>query len=122
MDKPLNIRPLITEKAYGLAEKARTYVFTVPKSANKHMVAGAVTAQFDVTVTDVRVTNIAGKLKRTVRKGGRAVTGRRVDIKKAYVTLKDGDSLPFFAAVKEEEEKEQKAAEKAAKAAAKEKK
>jgi large subunit ribosomal protein L23 len=122
MDKTLNIRPLITEKAYGLAEKARTYVFTVPKSANKHTVAGAVATQFDVTVVSVRITNIAGKLKRTVRKGGRAMTGRRIDTKKAYVTLKEGDSLPFFAAVKEEEEKEQKAADKAHKAAAKEKK
>ena len=60
----------------------------------------AVATQFEVTVTDVRITNIAGKLKRTVRKGGRAVTGRRSDVKKAYVTLKDGDSLPFFAAVR----------------------
>lgn len=122
MSKTLNIRPLITEKAYGLAEKARTYVFTVPKSANKHTVAGAVAAQFDVVVTDVRIANISGKLKRTVRKGGRAVMGRRIDTKKAYVTLKEGNSLPFFDAVKEEEEKEQKAAEKAAKAVAKEKK
>lgn len=122
MDKTLNIRPLITEKTYGLAEKTRTYTFVVPQSANKHTISNAVTAQFEVTVTDVRITNIPGKLKRTVRKGGRAVTGRRVDTKKAYVTLKEGDSLPFFAAVKEEEEKEQKVAEKAAKAAAKEKK
>jgi large subunit ribosomal protein L23 len=122
MDKSLSIRPLITEKAYGLAEKARTYVFIVPRNANKNTVAGAVAAQFGVTPVDVRILNMSGKLKRTVRKGGRAVTGRRIDTKKAYVTLKEGDSLPFFAAVKEEEEKEQKAAEKAAKAAAKEKK
>jgi large subunit ribosomal protein L23 len=122
MDKSLNIRPLITEKSYGLAENARTYVFTVPKSANKHTVASAVTAQFEVAPVSVRITNIQGKRKRTVRKGGRAVTGRRIDVKKAYVTLKEGDSLPFFAAVKEDEEKEQKAAEKVAKAAAKEKK
>jgi large subunit ribosomal protein L23 len=122
MDKSLNIRPLITEKSYGLAENSRTYVFVIPKSANKHTVASAVAAQFEVTPIDVRVANIQGKKKRTVRKGGRAVAGRRIDTKKAYVTLKEGDSLPFFASVKEDEEKEQKAAEQIAKAAAKEKK
>ena len=122
MDKSLLLRPLMTEKSYGLAENARTYVFSVPKSANKLTVARAVAAQFGVSVADVRITNITGKLKRTVRKGGRAQTGRRIDVKKAYVTLKAGDSLPFFAAIKEEEEKEQKAQEKLAKAAAKEKK
>ncbi len=33
--------------------------------------------------------------------------GRRSDIKKAYVTLAEGHSLPFFAAIEEEEQKEQ---------------
>lgn len=122
MDKTVYLRPLMTEKAYSQAEKKRTYVFSVPASANKMTVASAVSAQFDVTPVSVRITNISGKLKRTVRKGGKAHSGRRIDVKKAYVTLKDGDSLPFFAAVKEEEEKEQKVQEKLAKAAAKEKK
>jgi large subunit ribosomal protein L23 len=122
MSKTLQLRPIMTEKVYGQSETLRTYAFSVPGSANKHAVADAVVAQFEVTPTDVRITNIKGKKKRTVRKGGRAVTGRRSDVKKAYVTLKEGDSLPFFASVKEEQEKEQKAVEKAAKAAAKEKK
>jgi large subunit ribosomal protein L23 len=116
MDKTVYLRPVITEKTYRLGETLRTYVFTVPRSANKHVIAGAVAAQFQVTPIDVRITNIKGKAKRTVRKGGRAVNGQRNDMKKAYVTLKDGDSLPFFAAIKEDEEKEQKAAEKASKA------
>jgi large subunit ribosomal protein L23 len=116
MDKTLYLRPVITEKVYTLAETLRTYVFTVPRSANKHVIADAVSAQFQVTPVNVRVTNVKGKRKRTVRKGGRAVTGQRSDYKKAYVTLQEGDSLPFFAAIKEDEEKEQKAAEKAAKA------
>jgi large subunit ribosomal protein L23 len=115
MDKTLRLRPVITEKTYVLGETLRTYVFVIPTSANKHTVASAVAAQFEVTPIDVRIANIKGKKKRTVRKGGRAVTGRRIDTKKAYVTLKEGDSLPFFASVKEDEEKEQKAAEKAAK-------
>jgi ribosomal protein L23 len=57
-----------------------------------------------------------GKAKRTVRKGGRPAQGRESDFKKAYVTLKEGDSIPLFAAG-EEEVKEEKP-----KAAKKEKK
>jgi hypothetical protein len=34
--------------------------------------------------------------------------GKRSDFKKAYVTLAEGHSLPFFAAVEEEEQKEEK--------------
>jgi ribosomal protein L23 len=45
--------------------------------------------------------------------------GQRNDIRKAYVTLDKGHSLPFFAAVEEAEEKEEKLQEKVDKAATK---
>jgi hypothetical protein len=48
------------------------------------------------------------------------VTGKRVDVKKAYVKLKAGDSIPVFAAVQEAEAEQAKAVEKAAKKAKKE--
>lgn len=122
MDKTLVLTPVMSEKAYGLSQKRNTYVFAVPKEANKHSVARAVSAQFNVTVVDVNVANIAGKAKRTIRKSGRAVAGRQSDTRKAYVTLQQGDSLPIFAALEQEaQEAEQaqqamdKAAEKAAK-------
>jgi hypothetical protein len=38
--------------------------------------------------------------------------GKRSDIKKAYVTLKAGDKLPFFADIEEEAEKADKKAKK----------
>jgi hypothetical protein len=80
-----------------------------------------VAAQFDVTVVNVNVTNHKGKPKRTVTKGGRrTVSGSQTAGKKAYVVLKKGDSLPFFANIAEEEAKQKVADEKAAKAAAKE--
>jgi large subunit ribosomal protein L23 len=122
MDKTLVLRPRMSEKAYALSEARRTYVFDVATSANKNTIAGAVAAQYEVTVTDVRVVILKGKKKRTVRKGGRAINGKRSDVKKAYVTLKEGDSLPIFAAVEEAEAKEKKAEEKAEKAAAKKEK
>lgn len=119
MSKSVILKPRMSEKAYGLSQVRNTYVFDVPSDANKHTVARAVASQFEVTVTNVNITNIKGKAKRTVRKSGRAAMGRQNDIRKAYVTLKDGDSLPLFAAIEEEAEKADKANEAIAKAQAK---
>lgn len=100
--KTMLLRPRVSEKAYGLSTARNTYVFITPLTANKIAVADAVAAQYGVTVTEVNIATIKGKTKRTVRKGGRATTGKRIDIKKAYVTLKTGDSLPIFAGVEED--------------------
>lgn len=93
----MTLRPRVSEKAYGVSQLRNTFVFEVPGTANKVTIAQAVAAQFKVTVTDVNVVNVKGKAKRTVRKNGRATAGRDVDVKKAYVTLKDGDSIAIFA-------------------------
>jgi large subunit ribosomal protein L23 len=114
MDKAIVLKPRISEKTYALSEVRNTYTFEVPGDANKHSVARAVTAQFEVTVEKVAIMVVKGKVKRTVRKGGRAVNGRRSDVKKAYVTLKQGDTLPIFA-TEEEETPKKKADKKAAK-------
>lgn len=111
MSKTLVLKPRVSEKAYGLTQLHNTYVFIVPTSANKAMVEEAVNVQFDVTVTDVNIINVKGKAKRTVRKGGKAVAGRDNDIKKAYVTLKEGDSIAVF----NTEDKNEKPAQKDAK-------
>jgi large subunit ribosomal protein L23 len=95
--KTMTLKSRVSEKTYGLSQMHNTYVFEVPKDANKLTVAQAVAAQFKVTVEDVNISNLKGKAKRTVRKGGRPVAGRDVDVKKAFVTLKAGDSLPIFA-------------------------
>lgn len=105
------LRPRLSEKTYVLGTTKAVYAFDVPAEANKHTVADAVAAQFEVTVTAVNIVNVKGKTKRLVRKGGRALNGRRSDVKKAYVTLKAGDKLPFF----DEPEKDKKADKKAKK-------
>jgi large subunit ribosomal protein L23 len=130
MDKTMILRPRISEKAFGHSQALNTYVFVVPNDATKHSVARAVAAQFEVEVVGVNVLNVKGKVKRTISKGGRSqVKGRQNDIKKAYVTLAEGQSLPIFEAVEEAEAKEEKinkqvekAAKKAAKKAEKEEK
>jgi len=121
MSKTITLRPRLSEKTYALSE-SRVYVVEVPKDVNKHTVARAIEAQFEVKVVKVNITNVNGKAKRIVSiSGKRSVNaeGRRNDIKKAYVTLAKGQSLPFFNAIEEEAEQEQEAQAKFDKAAAK---
>lgn len=113
------LRPRMSEKAYAVSQVRNTYVFDVEGDTNKHSVARAVSEQYGVTVLNVNVINQKGKVKRTIRKGGRPTMGRQSDVKKAYVTLKAGDSLPIFAAIEEAEAKQAETQEKIEKAAAK---
>jgi large subunit ribosomal protein L23 len=113
------LKPRMSEKAYGVSQLRNTYVFDVTGDTNKHSVARAIAEQYSVTVTAVRVINVKGKVKRTIRKGGLPSMGRQSDVKKAYVTLKAGDTLPIFAAIEEAEKKEAEVQEKVDKAAAK---
>lgn len=101
--------PRLTEKSYGLSgAKKHVYVFDVDLTANAHTVKRAVEAEFKVGVTSVNLINVKGKAKRTIANKGRKVyQGRVAAAKKAYVTLKEGDSLPFFASIEEEEKKQQ---------------
>lgn len=119
MDKTLILKPRLSEKAYATSQAFNTFVFDVPKSANKHSVARAIEAQYDVAVEEVKVIVLKGKAKRTIRKGGKVAKGRQTDVKKAYVKLKAGNNLPIFAVVEEAEQKQEKAAEIAEKAATK---
>jgi large subunit ribosomal protein L23 len=122
MSKSTLLQPHLSEKTYALSSK-RVYVFKVEKGTNKHTVARAVESQFDVKVSEVNMTNIAGKAKRIISISGKRMKnaeGRRNDIRKAYVTLAEGFSLPFFNAVEEAAEQEQATQEKFDKAAEKE--
>lgn len=113
------LKPRMSEKAYGLSTTKNTYVFDVPKDANKVTVAAAVTDQFNVTVEDINISILKGKKKRSYKRGGRPTVGRTNDTKKAYVRLKAGDMIPVFAAIEEEEAKAEKTAKVVEKANAK---
>jgi len=123
MENSIVLKPRLSEKTYGLS-RGNVYVFDVAahsgSKVNKHSVARAVAAQFDVEVTKVNIANIDGKAARVISKGGRRVSkGNRSDIKKAYVTLAKGSSLPFFDAAEAADAEEAKQADKDAKKAAK---
>ncbi|BDG06770.1 50S ribosomal protein L23 [Anaeromyxobacter oryzae] len=84
-------RPLITEKAERNREAARQYAFEVHRDATKIQVKQAVEKLFNVHVLAVRTAIARGKTKRV----GRNI-GRRPNWKKAFVTLKEGETIALF--------------------------
>jgi large subunit ribosomal protein L23 len=86
------IRPVVSEKTYGLMENG-VYVFVVDSKATKIDVRRAVEQAFDVTVTNVNTLNRKGKSIRDRRTGQ---YHSRSDQKRAIVTLKAGDSINLF--------------------------
>lgn len=91
------IYPRVSEKAYTQASNDNVYTFVVPANMNKMEIKIAIQKEYEVTVTDVTVSILKGKNKRFMQRRGRQSTGKRQDIRKAYVTLKEGDVIPVFA-------------------------
>lgn len=98
----ITIKPRVSEKAYNLSENSNVFVFQVPLDANKATIKQAIEKQFEVSVLLVNTTITKGKTKRQIQKRGKASTGTRNNIKKAYVTLKAGDTIPVFTGAEEE--------------------
>jgi len=84
-------RPLITEKAERNREAARQFAFEVHRDATKIQVKQAVEKLFSVHVLAVRTVVARGKVKRV----GRSI-GQRPNWKKAFVTLKAGETISLF--------------------------
>jgi len=80
-------KPVITEKA-TMASEHNAVVFEVAIGASKPQIREAVEGLFGVKVKAVNTTITKGKVKRF-----RGRTGRRKDVKKAYVTLEDGNTI-----------------------------
>jgi large subunit ribosomal protein L23 len=81
------VSPVITEKATILSEQNKV-VFTVARDATKPQIKKAVEKLFDVKVTAVNTLIRKGKTKRF-----RGIPGRQSDVKKAVVTIADGQSI-----------------------------
>jgi large subunit ribosomal protein L23 len=91
-------RPIITEKSSYQSGKLGQYVFEVNGLATKSQIKEAVEALFDVNVERVNILNVPSR--RTRRPRSRRVLVRRSGIKKAVVTLAEGQRLPVFEGVK----------------------
>jgi large subunit ribosomal protein L23 len=88
------IRPIVSEKSYGLLDNG-VYTFVVASGANRTEIRRAIESVFGVQVTKVNTLNRKGKRKRNRRQ---QTFGKRVDTKRAIVTLAEGQSIPIFEA------------------------
>ncbi|MEL6121580.1 MAG: 50S ribosomal protein L23 [Pseudomonadota bacterium] len=80
-------KPVITEKS-TMASESGAVVFEVDIASSKPQIKEAVEALFGVKVKAVNTTITKGKNKRF-----RGIKGTRKDIKKAYVTLEEGNTI-----------------------------
>nr|WP_321456647.1 50S ribosomal protein L23 [uncultured Cohaesibacter sp.] len=79
--------PVITEKATIHSEQDKV-VFNVSQDATKTEIKAAVEALFSVKVKSVNTLVRKGKVKRF-----KGIIGKQVDVKKAIVTLEEGQSI-----------------------------
>ena len=89
------IKPLVTEKMTGITDKFNRFGFIVRPEANKLEIKKEIEAMYNVTVVDVNTMNYDGKNKSRYTKAG-FVNGRTIAVKKAIVTLKEGDTIDFY--------------------------
>ena len=84
------LSPVVSEKSYTLLDEGK-YTFEVDPRSSKTEIKIAVEQVFKVKVASVNTLNRKGKARRT-----RFGLGRRKDVKRAIVTLRDGDTIDIF--------------------------
>lgn len=89
------VAPVISEKSTMVAEQQNQALFVVLPDATKTEVKAAVELLFNVQVKSVQILNLKGKKKRFGR-----FMGKRDDVRKAYVTLAEGQEINFAQEVK----------------------
>lgn len=87
-------RPVLTEKTTLQKEQSNQITLEVDRRANKIEIKEAVEKIFKVKVLDIQSMVVQGKTKRLGR-----FSGKRSDWKKAIVTLKPGEQVPFLEGV-----------------------
>ncbi len=87
------VKPHITEKATYMTDDG-VYTFVVKKTATKNQIKQAVKDVYDVSVKKVRTVSLPKK--RVTARSRRAKDGTKGGLKKAYVHLKEGDSIELM--------------------------
>ena len=90
------IKPIISEKANYLTDLRGAYSFLVNPKANKIQVKKAIEVLYGVKVADVRTMIYAPKVSSKHTKKGLQV-GKTSKLKKAVVTLAEGEVIDIFA-------------------------
>jgi large subunit ribosomal protein L23 len=89
------IKPIITEKATRDSEVLNRYGFEVSRKANKVQIKNEVERVFGVSVVKVLTMNTRIERNTKFTKSGVQV-GKIGAIKKAFVQLKDGDTIDLY--------------------------
>lgn len=89
------LKPIVTEKMTRQGDKYNRYGFVVARNANKLQIKRAVEDLYGVTVDSVNTMRYGGKVKTRNTKSGLLV-GRTVSVKKAIVTLAEGNKIDFY--------------------------
>ena len=92
-DYDILVSPVVTEKSTRILENNQV-IFKVSTNATKSQIKNAVEALYSVKVTKVNTINIKGK-----NKIFRGVKGKRSSIKKAIVSLAEGQSIDLSTGV-----------------------
>jgi len=88
-------KPIVTEKMNRTTEKFGRYGFIVNPRANKIQIKKAVQDMYNVVVVDVNTMNYTGKVRTRGTRTG-FTKGKTAAFKKAFVTLKAGESIDFY--------------------------
>ncbi|OFY68349.1 MAG: 50S ribosomal protein L23 [Bacteroidetes bacterium RBG_19FT_COMBO_42_7] len=89
------LKPIVTEKMTSQGDKFNRYGFVVARNANKLQIRKAVEELYGVTVDSVNTMRYAGKVKTRNTKSGFLV-GKTSAVKKAVVTLAEGNKIDFY--------------------------
>ncbi|HQG57833.1 MAG TPA: 50S ribosomal protein L23 [Candidatus Dojkabacteria bacterium] len=89
----ISLDRVVSEKSFSSADSQAKYSFYVPMDTEKIQIAKAVEDKYKVKVVKVNTVNRPGKMSRNYKTNSKT---RKVDTKKAIVTLKKGDSIKDF--------------------------
>ena len=90
------LKPILTEKMADLGEKLNRYAFEVNSKSNKIEIKNAIENAYGVNVKAVNTMKQGGG-KRKMKYTNRGVSFQRTKlIKKAIVTLEEGDTIDLY--------------------------
>jgi len=93
MNSHLLTKPVITEKSMELANKQNVYTFAVDRRANKNQIKVAVESVYGV---DVLAVNTVMNQAENVRTGRKRTPTKTAKQKKAFVKIKDNQTISIF--------------------------
>jgi large subunit ribosomal protein L23 len=89
------IKPIVTEKLTSQGESLNRFGFIVDRRSNKIQIKKAIEEMYGVNVLAVNTMIYAGKNKSRFTRTG-VISGRSNSLKKAIVTLAEGDTIDFY--------------------------